>query len=271
MISENIQGRALCIIAVRYYLTSEQFEKRITQIDQSFRRKFEIINVLSYDLEGAASSSGARAYPGQKVEGQWLDMSGFKMSISDQPDTDAYLYLNDTLFTKHPAAFFTSRLCSLSPLIASLDDAAIGGEIDPSTDVVFDELNQRVSMHASTYFFLLNKKANEILCDILNHLPDNDSYDYWINSQYRTYPRLKNILNICLNSPDNPWSWGGVGRLKSAELHKRKSVTIAVEHILSARIIMEGGYLVPINYGLNSKIMRWFNTGVNWLRSFFIR
>ena len=252
----NFERQSLCIIGVRYYLSAARFERVITKLHATFREHFHHIDVLVYDLEGAVKSLEARRYSYRDVNGYWFDMSGFKMSVNDQTPADGYLYFNDTLFKKHPSEFFINRMVSLSPLVVFRTEPSIAGEVNPSTDIVFDEVNQHAGKHVSTHFFLLNKQSNSVFVELLCALPETHQVGDWLESLNNTFPRLKAILEVSVFGPQNPWSWKReMGSIQKSVL-ERKSVTIAVEHMLSARVIEAGGCLIPINFGVTTRVLR---------------
>lgn len=252
----HFERQSLCIIGVRYYLSAHRFERILTKLQTTFREHFHRVDVLVYDLEGAVKSLEARHYSYKAVDGYWFDMSGFKMSVTDQTQADGYLYFNDTLFKKHPSEFFINRMVSLSPLVVFRTEPSIAGEVNPSTDIVFDETNQHAGKHVSTHFFLLNKQSNSVFVELLYALPEAQQVGDWLESLNNTFPRLKAILEVSVFGPQNPWSWKRDIELIHRSVLERKSVTIAVEHMLSARVIEAGGCLIPINFGVTSRVLR---------------
>ena len=252
--------KKLTIIAVRYYLQPEKFIIKIKLLEKEFERFFDVVTLVFVDLntvkDGVVKSHGILS------DDIWFDMSGHKASIEYQEDSDAFLYLNDTLYSKHLARLTISNIKNCVSALSMAEFPIAVGPINPSTDGWFSEGKQRSSKHLSTFCFMLNRPANEIFKNILMSLPIESDGMKWIEDRYTKYPALNKILYLHIFGPKNPWSWVVNINKKTSDFMIRKAVSVTVEHVLSANIIMDDGLILPTNHGVYYKFRR-------ILRSFF--
>ena len=256
--------KKLTIIAVRYYLPSETFFSKIEFLEKEFETFFDQVATVFIDLNTAKDKDTHGR--GILSDGTWFDMSGHKTSIEYQEHSDAFLYLNDTLYTKHHASLVIANIKNCVSTLSLAQFPMAVGSINPSTDAMFNEGKQMSSKHLSTFCFMLNQPANEIFKTILISLPLESQGKNWIEGRYTKYPALNKILYLHIFGPQNPWSWIAHMDQITSEYKIRKAICVAVEHMLSANIIINDGLVLPTNYGAHYKLRRIFRSFFNKLK-----
>jgi hypothetical protein len=241
-------------VGVRYYLSDSKFKIRLDKLAAKFARYFQLSQVIVRSLDEKPGKTEA-IKNNQDFTNVWFDMSGYQSTLTEQSDSSTFLYFNDTLFTKYYTRFLTKKLLSCCSCFQGADFPVLIGVINPSSDAVFYDHDYKASQHVSTFFFALNKSGNKIFRNILVSTPSYAAVDDWLLDKYGEYPALEKILHLNIFGHTNPWSWNTRSNIKDAQLLKRKAVTVAIEHMLSAEIVRQGGMLIPINRGLLFRVV----------------
>lgn len=190
-----------------------------------------------------------------ECSGQYLDISAYACGIASVEDADLYLFLNDTLFVKHPWHLISKRLQATLHNLATVVEPAAAGEIHPSTDVLMLDPSNPTRRHLSTFCFLLNRSGFAAFKEVVATLPmggSNAQIRDWLEEHACNHPALRHILHVHLTGPANPWSWKGAFiRSVPEDLVLRKAVTVTFEYLLNEQLLQRGGLIMPINIGLS--------------------
>jgi hypothetical protein len=177
-----------------------------------------------------------------------MDMAGYELALNKAPVGVVYLMINDTIFNKHPYRMISLRLRKIVNLISECPTPCVGGVINPSTDVLFNEMSPK--KHVSTFLMMLNKKGADA---VKNEFLHNKSHGA-NGDEFENYQQSDLLVWIHLNAPRNPWSWNVKESLKKdSDLLRKKSKAVVLEQAITDAIFNKGGMVVPINYGLGFK------------------
>ena len=241
------------VIGVCYYLRLKEFERRVDSFIANLGWGISVDRVfLSIRHDQVADIK-----PWIMPRGNLLDISAYATGADITTSFDLYIFLNDTLFLRHPWKTLALRFASLRCALASAPKPSAVGEVHTSTDLLMLDTENPTRAHLSTFCFMLNRSAFMILGEIVQTLPNGNSTDSmmnWLNGFTLNNSAIKNLLYVHLTARATPWSWKGLTKLPPQDLILRKKVTVLFEYLLTTRILQSGGFVMPVNYGVLYRI-----------------
>lgn len=243
------------IVGACYYLAPNVVMARLRALAHIFDAEGHGVTIRAVSMREQLpqdQQASVRAHWRQSG-GAFLDISAYRSGLDAAPSTAICVLLNDTLFIRHPWRRVARRLTTLMPTLAASPVAAAAGELHPSTDLLLADPANPSRRHLSTFCFAINPAGRAILDEITATLPVDASttaVQAWLDVQTAHYPALRQLLYVHLYASPNPWSWKRRSTGIAFDLLARKAVTVAVEYQLTARLLQQNGFVMPINVGL---------------------
>lgn len=247
------------VIGVCYYLSQNEFERRVDSFITNLGRGISVDRVFLSIRHDKVTNEKPWIAP----RGNLLDISAYATGADVTQSADLYIFLNDTLFLRHPWKTLALRFASLLCALASAPKPAAVGEIHKSTDLLMFDSQNPTRAHLSTFCFMLNNSSFMIFKEITQTLPDGaliDSLLNWLNDFTQNNCAINNLLYVHLTATVTPWSWKGLKKLPAQDFILRKKATVLFEYLLTTRILQDGGFIMPINIGLMYSAKAKFST-----------
>ena len=239
----------LSIVVARYYISHARLEKLVSKFIKklSNRNTMEINYIKFIDLKSETLyNKNKLLFKWMDKEPSFIDFSAYE-EIQNDGNQDLFLYINDTIFIKHPWTIIAQQLKSLIPTLSSINHPAAIGIVFPYSEALINDKINPTLDHMTTFCFVLNKSANKILDEKLNSLPRSESMvTDWINQKISSNLFIEYLMKIHLFGPDSPWKWKGVDKNLSKKTMNRKAISVILEYELNASILNSNGLIIPI-------------------------
>jgi len=245
--NDNIK---ISLVVARYYLPHIKLEKLISKFIKKFINKnfIDVKNIKFIDLRSeTVDLKNLLSFEWMDKEPDFLDFSAYQ-EIKIDGKQDLFLYINDTIFIKHPWKLIGQKLKSLIPTLSVIENPSAIGIVYPYSEALtIDKVNPTMK-HITTFCFLLNKSANEIFKGKLNSLPKTESgVIEWINDRVNSNLFVDYLMNIHIFGPISPWRWKrGNTNFSKKTLHA-KAISVILEYELNASILNSSGIIIPIS------------------------
>lgn len=197
----------LCIVL--YHLDVASAKKKI----KSFIDRHHKLEISFYDLKSTPKNNYLDA----------LDFSGyhFLSDINLDSDSEVFIFLNDTIFLKHPYKYILNFIFKNTHLLLHKSRSVSMGIVHPYNEVLVD---MNFVHHVQTFVLAMNKNAliifNQTLEELNNQLNCN-SVNGYLSTQK---PYLQFIVNSHLKLPQNFNSWVGIRNNDDILLRKERSL-----------------------------------------------
>lgn len=257
------------LVGACYYLPPAAIAEGLRTMAAEFARRGHRVTIRAIAMK-APLPKVQEAVPvvhWHSSSGSFLDISAYHSGLGAMAPDVCCILLNDTLFTRHPWRRITVHLANLLPALAATPVAAAAGEVHPSTDLLLADAANPGRRHLSTFCFALNSTARTVFADIVATLPSDGSTataQAWLDLQTARYPALHRLLYVHLLAPDNPWTWKRLSHPVPSELVVRKAVTVAIEYLLTVRLLESQGLVMPINLHPSYKLAARFAAWRSW-------
>ena len=245
--NDNIK---ISLVVARYYLPHIKLEKLILKFIKKFVNKnfIDVKNIKFIDLKSeTADLKNLLSFEWMDKEPNFFDFSAYQ-EIQIDDNQDLFLYINDTIFIKHPWKLIGQKLKSLIPTLSVIENPSAIGIVYPYTEALtIDKVNPTME-HITTFCFLLNKSANEIFNKKLNSLPKTDSeVSDWIYDKINSNLFIDYIMNIHIFGPSSHWRWKRITSNFSKKTLYSKAISVILEYELNASILNSNGIIIPIS------------------------
>jgi hypothetical protein len=239
----------------------DKFLRRIREAQQYLGKTMHHAGTTPVAIENPRRRTALKSPDWLRSRGEFLDMSAYASALEATPDGDVTIFINDTLFMRHPWRLALRRLADLLPSLETSVHAAAAGEVHATTDVLLVDRDNPSRRHLSTFCFAVNADARRKLSETLLEMPVSStsaSVREWVDGQIDRHPALATLLHVHLFGPKNPWTWPGKANDASEDLLLRKAVTVIAEYRFTSGLLSSGGLLMPINLGPAYKVAsRW--------------
>ena len=240
----------ISIVIARYYINHAKLEKLVNVFLSSLNKNVEIEKINFIDLNSKASKNknSVLVYNWIKIEPTFFDFSAF-VEMDSSSDSDLYLYINDTVFIRHPWKVIAKNIMKTLNTINSLNFPVASGLVYPYSEVLINDTENPSLQHITTHCFILNKEANVIFKNLLSFLPDKEDDDKitaWIESKVSSSAFIDFMLNIHLYGPISPWTWNKKEKTVSKKVLNGKAVSVILEYSLNNEILNSNGLIIPI-------------------------
>lgn len=232
----------LNIVIVCYYLNPYKIEKLIESFLDNYTYNLIIVN---NNPKFSNISSKFRIIQGSN---ELLDFSGYVEGLKylGYSGRESIIFINDTLFIKHPYKLILKELLFSYGYIYKLSIPIIVGKSDSYSTFYIKNPISGISKYISTFCFMLNSKGIDIFICIYNKITNNISIldrDIFNNFITLHFYEKNFSLNIAANTII----------MNQLELDKKKK-TIEIEHSLTGLISLQGA-IIPINAKLKIGIL----------------
>ena len=172
------------------------------------------------------------------------------LKINKDEKIDVYIFLNDTLFIKHPWKILLKKLLSQLPLISKIPTAAAVGPVD-AMGILLDKNNLVNEKHLSTFLFALNKEGAKIFNQIGSEITQISIGDQsWANLKIADDILLNITINSHLKIVDSIYAWPGLKNNHSESTLFSKLICVVAEYEFSKKLLSSPGFIIPINNGI---------------------
>lgn len=237
----------LSVVIARYYLDHKKLEYITNKFLENLDSNNYVIekDIIFVDLknEDKASKENSK-YCWKDKEPYFFDFSAYQ-EIKKTSDSDLFLYINDTLFIKHPWKVITNKIRNLFQTLASIDDPAAIGIVYPYSEALMIDSKNPNLKHMTTFCFVLNKAANKIFNGIMESLDECMNKEDWVMNKINSNRFISYLLNIHLYGPISPWSWKNNNNFPDNILLS-KAISVILEYELNQSILNANGLIIPI-------------------------
>ena len=166
--------------------------------------------------------------------------------ITRQTSDAIFIFLNDTLFLKHPAGTLLSLLRDCMPTVGCARLPILCGRTHGYRALIqTSAFAPGLDRYVSTFLFATNCSGLELLKELFGN-PDGFTFatDASEGAKSKLPPKFVETLRLHLEVPDTVNSWKG----KRSEITvRRKAVAVLLEQLVSARFY-EDGLILPLAY-----------------------
>ena len=243
----------ISIVVARYYLSHKKLEKLSRKFLKYFESKdyLNIVNIKFVDLKSESKDLNTKlTFDWKDKEPKFFDFSAYE-EMQTNDNSDLFLYINDTLFIKHPWRVIGKRLKSLLPTASSIDNPAAVGIVYPYSEALLIDKTNPSLEHMTTFCFALNRSSNKVFIETLKSLQDsNTKKDEWIKDKINSNLFIKYLMNIHIYGPKSPWRWAKIDDNFLEEKLSSKAISVILEYDLNANILNSNGLIIPISRDL---------------------
>jgi hypothetical protein len=245
------------LIVATYYLTPAQVLRRV---QRAFRGWPDLaISIYSTNpMHGKGTTEAFTAVPND-----FNDFSSYMRACDDfvlgvgDVSASCYVFLNDTLFTRHPWRVLLRLLQRMQSTITASELPILCGQAG-SYRMLMQTSPFAVGLnnYISTFLFATNRPGVRLLAQLFN----SADCRLMLGAVREPDPRgpipgkLRGLLQLQLGSHANLYSWRGD---KSGDAVPRKASCIVLEHYVSA-MFFEHGFLYPLNGSVLLELLVWF-------------
>jgi hypothetical protein len=255
----NIQKKKISVVVGRYYIDHNKLETLISSFLKLLNpdNKYIIDNLKFVDLKYSELDIK------NNLKFNWIsknpiffDFSAFK-EIERSNNTVLYIYINDTLFIKHPWRIIGKQFSERIDTASLLENSAAVGIVYPYSEALINDRSNLTLQHMTTFCFALNTCSNNIFHNLLNSLPESESKsDEWINNEIQSNLFLKYLMNIHIYGPKSPWSWKRANNNFTESALSGKAIAVILEYDLNAKILNSNGLIIPISRDLKYSLFQ---------------
>jgi len=260
MQAEPRNSTRIQLVGACFYMPPATFSRRLSDLNAKFALEAGAVQSTCVAIDNPERRIGEVPTEWLTSQGEFLDMSAYGTAVAGPADDRITVFINDTLFLRHPWRLMAARIGKLLPSLADAPYPAAAGEIHPTTDTMYTDQCNPQRRHLSTFCFAVNGKALRIFQEVIRDTPcdgSSTSIRRWIDRQVKDYPALEKLLHIHLFGPDSFWTWQPKTRGKvDQSLLLRKAVTVIMEYRFSADLIRAGGMIMPVNIGLRYRVSK---------------
>lgn len=239
----------ISIVIARYYLSHDKLEKIFKKFIKILNNDahFTVSNIKFIDLKLETSNIKTKLlFDWKDKEPDFFDFSAYE-EIEKNSTIDLFLYLNDTMFIKHPWRVIRKKLKDLLPTISTIQNPAAIGIVYPYSEALIIDNKNPTLEHMTTFCFVLNKSANKIFHSKLESLPrEQNLANNWIRKKVDRSLFIEYLLNIHIYGPDSPWKWKKSSYTFSEKTLTRKAISVILEYDLNSSILNSDGLIIPI-------------------------
>lgn len=243
------------VTIAQYYLDDKSLKQSLAALNSLFAASNMRMVPRIFDMRSTVTQIDIAASE-QRLPYPFFDMSAYQQGVQHAGEYELAVFLNDTLFVKHPWKLMATKLLALMPLVEALPVPCAAGAVHPSTDILMVDQHNLTRKHLSTFLFATNRQGTEHFRQLTEALsnPEDELGRSWLRTQSKRHPGLAVLLQIHLGKTGNPWSWHGMAVHSNSTLLHRKSITVALEYLFTQRLLAAGGCVLPINIGIGFKL-----------------
>jgi hypothetical protein len=202
------------------------------------------------------------------VENEWNDFTGYKIAcqqiVQEERESDGgkvYVFLNDTLFSKHPAKLLLHLIRKAASTIRSATLPILVGRADSySTLLQTSPFAPGLDQYISTFLFATNREGVETLQQLFGSAKTIPMMLNASSPNPEVLPeKFHAFIRMHLNSEGSHFSWNGN---RDGDALKRKAGGVVLEHLISAEFYNRG-FIFPVNYNVAIEFVLWM---AYWLR-----
>ena len=239
----------LSVILCCYYLTPYEMV-------QCARRAFKSwgdIDFRIYSTNERHVGASVEGLPCHFVDNALNDFSAYRAACGDAVRADAegvrpaaYIFLNDTLFLKHPASTVLKLLRNTLSTIAETDAPVLAGKADPYGGLLqTSPFALGLDRYVASFVFGTNYSGVCLLADLLHEEKTQKMVESVLSSRDDDIPKkFSSFLKLHLRSGRSEFAWKNPGL--DRETVRRKAACVLLEHYISARFFVDG-FICPLN------------------------
>lgn len=242
------------IVACSYQVSPEEYIPRLEKFLASLNISYLGVLVSSkVNIPSIAYSKWTYLFS----DNENLDFSSYAVGakfFKDKYTNNApVLFVNDTLITNHSIYTNLKAIFRIFPLFISLNLPAISGKADKYTTICMRNPWSNLNIYISTYCFLLNPIAVDILLEATNILDDVGlTFDGSIEDELWGLgldPQFREFIKANLIYKKSPYLWYRLRESKISNSHiLAKARAIFLEHYISGET-SRLGVILPTNAG----------------------
>ena len=245
---------AVVIVACSFRLTPKDMHLRLKKLIDKYKFNAHGFIISSQAQKEQDMGSGWTLLPSDNID---FDFSayfvGAEAVIARHPDAKAVLFINDTLFTNHAAEANFRAVWRHVGLIQEIEIPAIAGKADRYTTICLKNPWSGLNSYISTFCFLLNLQALEIMRQLRIEADKDDiTFEHGLKSSAwgaRLPSAFRQFLKANLLYRSSPYLWYRLrNNIYTDDQLLSKARTIYFEHRISGEI-GRLGCLVPSNAG----------------------
>lgn len=220
---------------------------------------------VRFDIYSTNPAHAKLAHPGvacHSVANEFNDFSSYMQACrelvgSDREHSDggAYVFLNDTLFTRHPSRLLLRLLARTLSTVRSSEFPVLTGRADSyRTLLQTSPFAPGLDQYVSTFLFATNRAGVDLLHGLFTAQRTLDMMRSAASLERGAIPeKFFAFLQLHMTSEETRFSWPGV---KSGSDAGRKAVCVLLEHLLSAHFF-EKGFICPLNSSPLLDVLLW--------------
>lgn len=252
------------VIVCCYYLTAQELLSRYGRA----LRLAPGIRIDVYSTNDAHPAVGPAGIGYHRTGNACYDFSAYMAACRDlvaagesRQRNRVFVFLNDTLFTRHPGALMLRLLQRVLPSVRSAETPILTGKADTYRVLLqTSPFAPGLDSYISTFLFATNGPGVELLNELFAAEATQRMMQAAADLRSDLLPeKFVAFLRYHLQSADPRFSWQGA---RGGGPLGPKAVCVLLEHLISARFF-ERGFIFPMNY---SPLLEWVLWGAYRLR-----
>ena len=246
------------VILCCYYTTPAEMLARAN----SLFARWQDVHFEIYSTNPAHANLPPPGVPCHGVANEFNDFSAYIRACGDLVESGSvhsagrsYIFLNDTLFTRHPGRLLLRLFKRTLPIVRSSDFPVLSGRADSyRTLLQTSPFAPGLDQYVSTFFFATNAAGVRLLNELFTSQRTLDMMRSAASLERGALPeKFFAFLQLHMRSEGTRFSWPGA---KSGTDAGRKAVCVLLEHLLSAHFF-ENGFVCPLNSSPLLDVLLW--------------
>jgi hypothetical protein len=256
------EGFEVVLVVASYYIAPKSLEPLIEKFIVLAGLKSFIVERQYFNLNAEKFNTSDNS-DWISINTPYFDFSAYqKFKFNKSKKNRLYLFINDTLFVKHPFRYIAFYLYKNLRLFTSINVPSSLGIVYPYDEFISNAQTGPIIYHITTYCFILNyEAANHFKKDLLSLPLDEDqkSQIELIENCKIKNSGLKYMIDILFGEAKTRLSYKK-RNLISDEKYIGKAISVIMEYKLSERIYKNNGLIIPINRNFFYKIEKIFRS-----------
>lgn len=239
----------VCVILCCYYLTPAEMVTRC----RSVLKLWPGARLTVYSTNPQHAPAAGEGVHCRQVPNDFNDFSAYIAACRDLVEQQeirkrgtAYIFINDTLFARHPGRLLLRLLRRVVPTVSRSEAPLLCGKADSYRVLLqTSPFSPGLDRYVSTFLFGTNGPGIELLHGLFTSEETRDMMRGAAQFHSESIPpKFVALLRHNFLSGDPLLSWHGINGSNDIG---RKAVCVLLEHLMSARFF-EAGFIMPINY-----------------------